>query len=55
MAKIEGSNFMFDEQSILESSFASGTGTILDGRVSCRMTIAIGLIKIYYTINYEKL
>lgn len=55
MAQVEGSNFTFDRQPILESSFASGTGTILDGKVSCRMTIAIGPIELYYTIYYEKL
>ena len=55
VAMIDGSNFIFEEQPILESSFASGTGTIMDGEVSCRMTITIGLIKIFYTMTYEKI
>lgn len=55
MATIEGSNFTFEEQPILESSLASGTGTIADNKVDCRITLTIGLIKIYYTVTYEKL
>jgi len=55
VAMVDGSNFSFSQQPILESSFISGTGTIVDGEVSCRMTITIGLIKIFYTMTYEKL